>query len=510
MKSIYRKCIYLFSLSLLLFTSCQDMLDEVPLDFINQKQFFKNEAQCEAAANGCYGPLNSIFNQTLLIPLEACSDLAYLDNKSYEDVSFSLSPASPGNGKSLWSSLYYAIRLCNGNYDGILRADIDEKKKGQYMAEIAFLRGLYYYTLTSTFGDIPFYTDDVCSLEILKKVSALPRMSASETRDSLIGDLSRLIEYLPKRVPAQNYSRIPRQAAHMLIAKMAMWNKDYALAFEHLTEIRLIYGHLSQYSLEDTKFSEKNKPESIFEVQYTYSATGLRKTSSTACYFTPYKNEKDKAVYDGLTIPYLGTKASPFTSLRPSKNLIELYEAVKAELSPEAEGIDPRSRIIMGYGYKNEEFNSVKNGNKPWMGPKFWCPGMDNMSDGNNQKVFRFADALLMLAECANELGKQDLALECLKEVRQRALYGMFFENRDPEAIRKEIRDERARELMGEYGRRWDLVRWGIFYESIKNTTGTEIETIGKNIKPFHQYYPIPDTEVQRTNGILTNDAYNQ
>ncbi|MGL4293173.1 MAG: RagB/SusD family nutrient uptake outer membrane protein, partial [Bacteroidales bacterium] len=488
-----------------------DMLEEVPLDFINKKQFFKNEKQCEAAANGCYGPLNSIFNQTLLIPLEACSDLAFLDNKSYEDVAFSLSPSSPGNGKSLWSSLYYAIRLCNGNYDGVMRANIDSKAKGQYMAEIAFLRSLYYYTLTSLFGDTPFYTDDVCSLEVLKRVSKLPRMNAVETRDSMIRNLSGLMHHLPKKSPNSSYSRIPVQAAHMLIAKMAMWNKDYQLASEHLTEIRNIYGHLSQYPLSDTQFSEKNKPESIFEVQYTYDVAGLRKTSSTACYFTPYKNEKDKAIYDGLTISYLGSKASPFTSLRPSQYLIDLYEEVKGDLLAEAEGIDPRSRLIMGYGYKNDEFNSVKNGGKPWMGPKFWCPGMDNMSDGNNQKVFRFADALLMLAECANELGNPDLALECLKEVRQRAKYGEFFEGRDQEAIRQEIRKERGRELMGEYNRRWDLVRWGIFYESIKSTTGEELkETIGKNIKPYHQYYPIPDTEVQRTNGILTNDAYLQ
>ena len=146
---------------------------------------------------------------------------------------------------------------------------------------------------------------------------------------------------------------------------------------------------------------------------------------------------------------------------------------------------------------------------KPWMGPKFWCPGMDNIADGNNQRVFRYADVLLMMAECANELGDANLAMSCLNEVKGRASEVYKLTNYPgKDSFFQEIKDERARELMGEYGRKWDLVRWGIFYDAVKSTTANEYEVIAANLRPYHAYYPIPDREVLRSQGVLTNPAY--
>lgn len=51
------------------------------------------------------------------------------------------------------------------------------------------MRAFYYWLMTSFFGDIPFYTDDVSDEAMLEKVAKLPRMSAVETRDWLIKDL---------------------------------------------------------------------------------------------------------------------------------------------------------------------------------------------------------------------------------------------------------------------------------------------------------------------------------
>ncbi|MNL87978.1 hypothetical protein D3C87_2174290 [compost metagenome] len=61
---------------------------------------------------------------------------------------------------------------------------------------------------------------------------------------------------------------------------------------------------------------------------------------------------------------------------------------------------------------------------------------------------------------------------------------------------------------MGEYGRKWDLVRWGIFYDAVKATTATEYVSIEENLRPYHEYYPISDGEISRSWGNLTNPAY--
>lgn len=44
--------------------------------------------------------------------------------------------------------------------------------------------------MTSFFGDIPFYTEDVADEATLAKVAKLPRMSADSTRAWLIKDAS--------------------------------------------------------------------------------------------------------------------------------------------------------------------------------------------------------------------------------------------------------------------------------------------------------------------------------
>lgn len=488
------------------FSSCKKMLEEDARNFVSPSQFYKNEAQCVAALNGCHNPLTAIFNQGLLLSVEGISDLAYLPNLNNE-TRFELSAANPGMGKNLWTNTYQGIMYCNAAIAGIKASPVAEDRKPALIAEAVTLRALYYYVLTSTFGDVPFYTDDVANLETLEKVNALGRMSASDTRKFLIGDLQAYAPALPKiRTSEVVNNRISSSMAYILIGKLAMWEKDYATALTALKEIQQIYGALNQYPLVDTYFRNKNKPESIFEVQFTWSATGLKKTSQVACYFTPPRTS-GTSTYNGINIPELGDRANPFTSINPSAYFMSLYDLW-----------DPRRNIILAYTYNGQNFIRPQSANgtgKPWMGAKFWYPGMDNIADGNNQKVFRYADVLLMMAECANELDDVTLAMNSINEIKRRASVNSsatinleltaypgkiaFFE---------ELKAERARELMGEYGRKWDLVRWGIWYDSIVNTVANEFEEIKNNVRPYHEYYPIPDSEILRSDGKLHNNAY--
>ena len=173
--------------------------------------------------------------------------------------------------------------FCNSTIVGIEKATIPEDKKPPLKAEAVALRALYYYILTSTFGDVPYYTADVSSLDALETIGKLGRMNANETRTALINELKEYTPHLPMmRTSEVKDNRISAPMGYMLIGKLALWNKDYATCATAMEEIRKIYGQLVQYNLTDTYFRNKNTAESIFEVQYTWSAAGLKKTTTVA------------------------------------------------------------------------------------------------------------------------------------------------------------------------------------------------------------------------------------
>ena len=157
----------------------------------------------------------------------------------------------------------------------------------------------------------------------------------------------------------------------------------------------------------------------------------------------------------------------------------------------------------MAWDYEGKTFTGVNT--RPWMGPKFWCPDMQGSYDGNNYKVFRYADAILMKAECLHETGRYEESVEYLNMTRTRAGLKPYV-YRSPARLQDEIRNERARELFGEFQRKYDLVRWGIWYQSVLDYS--DYTYLLNNIKPCHEYYPIPDTEVVYSKYNLDNKEY--
>ena len=129
--------------------------------------------------------------------------------------------------------------------------------------------------------------------------------------------------------------------------------------------------------------------------------------------------------------------------------------------------------------------------------------------DSNNPKFFRFADALLMKSEAYLRLGNVDQAAAYLNITRVRAgldKISMASVGGNEEAFMEEIRLERARELFGEFQRKFDLVRWGIWYErTLQYNDGMYLPDF---IRPFHRYLPIPAEQITYSHGALDNNEY--
>lgn len=129
--------------------------------------------------------------------------------------------------------------------------------------------------------------------------------------------------------------------------------------------------------------------------------------------------------------------------------------------------------------------------------------------------LIRLGDVLLMLAEAYNESGATDKAVIELNKVRERV--GMPGLDSGPawlavngkEDMAERIRRERAFELAGEGQRYWDLKRWGLLEQSVKNATdifGDLMYT--RTYQERHQLWPIPLVEMERNLSLTQNPGW--
>ena len=480
-----------------LIASCS--LEEGNDNFAVPSEFYSSLGECKAGVRGCYQPIRGIYAKDMMMAVESVTDLMNAAGCATQDALLEISPATARFGVTMWRQAYIGVRNTNMCIDGLENAPVDSAKVAPLIAEAKTLRAFYYYLLTSLFGDVPYYTDIIRNRSDLERIEKLGRMSAVQTRETLIDELLECVEYFPEGTPYNlNTQHVGSAFCYMLIAKMAMWNKDWDTAESALLKLRSeqFFGTYTRekYPIEDNCFSAKNTPESIFEVQHTYTEGGLNVTTNLACYMMPHRGNGETDIYDGVQIPELGKLATTYVGLRPNKYF---YENLMAKDSK-----DLRKAINLAWDYKGKAFNA----SKPWLGPKFWCWDMNKTYDSNNYPVFRYGDAVLMLAEVYNEQGRMNDALVCLNEVKVRAGLDPMNTASSKEALLEEIQRERGRELLGEFQRKFDLVRWGVWYNQTYNYT--DFATVRANILHCHEYYPIPDEEVALSNNQLDNYAY--
>jgi hypothetical protein len=328
------------------------------------------------------------------------------------------------------------------------------------------------------------------------------------------------------------------------------------------------------YSLKDVMFRNRYTEESIFELPAYAKDYGLRVTHGLASRCTPSRTStqveggdvgdggddvemeddtvdlsKKDDMYDGIRIPSLGAEARTTSPYLPTcymyKKIMPVGSKDKRRSVYDANkwSADDIVEVEGGAGWlawcyvgwtKEESMETVpahmiffkktkdtgngtdKNG-QPFLGDKFWCPGMVYNQDSNNLKIFRFAHVVLDLAEAHMRMGDWDMANGYLNATRKRAgldLLTLYTE----EEFMEELQMESARELFGEFTRRHNLVRWGIWYDQIikyakyptssgKNESNCDIVS---HVQPYpcREYYPIPDQQIVLSNYNLSNPEY--
>lgn len=544
------------AIALLIFGAISCSLKEKITSYTEGDKYYRSVEQIKTGLNACYSPLKLIYtNMGFWEMCECATDLMYLNIDNQIDAVCDIAPARPGAASLVWQRGYQGVSRTNSMIyytdRAVTEGYINENEAAPLYAEASVLRSFYWYLLTSTFGDVPFYTERVTE-ENRTKIVKLPRMSATEIRTFCVEELRKNLSAMPARRTYDSGTdyRVSRALGLMLGGRLCLWDKDWDGALEFFGQLETIYGDLSQYPLSDVPFSVKYSRESIWEVPNIYEANGLQIVGTLASWTTPLRAQNIVSdefaqediisdIYYGIGIPELGSHAMTYTSVRPTpflcQNLLPYLsdDLRSGEYSNGAKtarggsgnlawrwlGYDPDDagrtgeKQVMFFGSKNADgtWARMNQSSTPWLGNKFWCPDMRSTRDANNYKIFRYAGAVLGLAEANLMKGDVASSLHYLNMVRSRAgLSDLSLADvgGNADLLMEEIRRECAKELLGEYNRKFDLVRWGIWYERTRQyNTGS---LISQNVRPCNRYWPIPADQVAASGGVLTNKEYGE
>jgi starch-binding outer membrane protein, SusD/RagB family len=470
-------------------------------------------------------------------------------------------PVSGDIGWWVWREWYYTINVCNF---GLSRTGDDDSKLSESMKDIKgqllFLRALAYYNLAGYYQDVPLITD-------YSTYSSLDGLYATnntfdEVMDQVEKDFKEAIDLLPSRDKGGEWAkgRATCGAAAGYYARALMQRHKYSEALAVLKDIiNKKYGTYKLMANYGDNFREgaqyENNDESLFEVQFLdYGTQGTDdewtpvNTSKNATQGSAIESNCGPGAYGG----WADLSASPW-----------LYQLFKQERTKSGK-LDPRLYWTIGtyetdwdnndqtlgnvcYQSKMTPTDTVvtnnNNGGLPIckftnMRTGLYDKVVTGLHDGINLRLMRYSDVLLRAAECENEVnGPTQQAIDWINEVRRRAgladLKLSDFPTKD-KLFEQIANVERPKEFGCEFGRGFDLLRWGFFYSADRlqqlKEHGTyrcsihhakdpvSYDLVGKDPEvkcsydtyvPGHEFLPIVETLTNKNPNLKGNSANN-
>jgi hypothetical protein len=496
MRKIYNKILLIVFLAFGLW-GCEDFLNEYPVSEISTASFFKNEAQFEQAVNGAYSDLRTLGGDQSLWTdgtFWAAGEMRS-DNTTFQHNTTDQSGhrfwhldqfVMDGQNEIVsvaWNACYTGIGKCN---TVIKYAEgLEYPKKARHLAEVKFIRALYYYTLVRLFGDVPLVTEPANSYQ--KAFEGNKRVSKDLVFELIVSDLNEAKQNLPKSYASEEFGRATEGAARTLLADVLMWLGNYG---EAKTELEAIVTS-KQYELLDDyasvfNINNENNKEIVFSVQYIVGTYGLG--TANMYRFTPW-NAGNRYISHGQILARTGMNI-------PTASLINSFETG-----------DLRKNMI-DFGYIDEEFGTYQGNIVPFT-KKFWDPGHAvQYVTGTDFPLYRYPHVLLMLAECYLREGGGD-PVPLVNQVRRRAgLPNLSSVTLD------DIIHERRVEFHCEADRWWVLLRTGKAVEVMTAHGNEEKANRPPDVIPSTAFqkikllFPIPTNVLQNDPTMEQNPEY--
>jgi hypothetical protein len=407
---------------------------------------------------------------------------------------------------SLWTDHMAFISQASGIISDVDSAYSNDPASLINKAEASFLRAYAYFDMVRDYGEVP-----IINFKVYQASDAnVPKKSVAEVYAFIDSDLDFAEQYLPESWDSKFLGRITKGAAKTLHAKTYLYRKNWATALAKLDEV-IASGKYSLYPDYGKLFTEEaeNSSESIFEIQNYTSDNGSLISSN---YLPNYQGIRGDGEWDlgwGWNLPDVGFVDTGYEAKDPRKTATILYAGKPDSI----------------YGATLPPFAgfSANTNNWPYWNKKVYSSPARRAATGSrfglwlNTIILRYADVLLMDAEAANELGGAaniQKALDNLELVRDRARKSYPatpgalppVTSTDQATIRTAIKNERRVEFGLEFERFYDLVRWTPAPDNIDAIH--VLKPLGYTDK--NKYYPVPQPEVDKSNGVLMqNPDYN-
>lgn len=477
------RIIFSLLLSGVLLGSCKkDFLELQPISSVTTENFYKNANDIKNAVSGMYGSLQfaGVFVNNYVFGDERSDDTQPVASGSVTDQDefhrFYIRTTNPFI-LARWNDSYRGVSRCNAILDRIGAITMDDALKNRSIAETKFIRGLIYFNLVRTFGDVPLVLNEIKDPDA---GYAFGRNPKAEVYTQIEKDLTEASAALPASYTGSDIGRATRGAAKSLLGRVYLTEKKYTDAAAKLKEVinSNIYAILPAYA-DVFRVSNKNNKESVFEVQFKSGGVGEG---------NPWPNAFAPENSGNAVIPYGGDGNN-----QPTNDLINSYEAA-----------DIRKAFSVATSYVNANgqtipYNFIK---------KYYDVPATKNDNGNNIPVIRYADVILMYAECLNEAGYQPAgeAMMYLNQTRNRA--GLA--NRttadilSQQSFRLAMEQERRFEFAFE-GLRWfDLVRTGRAV-TIMNSKKTQFNLV-KEVTDNDLVFPIPQSQIDINKSKITQN----
>ncbi|HEV7994136.1 MAG TPA: RagB/SusD family nutrient uptake outer membrane protein [Gemmatimonadaceae bacterium] len=513
---------------------CVD-LTEHPVTGITSA-YYATPAGFEAAVNAMYQPLRTHWalerGATMTIfgtdEFQKGADGSY---KFFNDYTAQL------NGdvdfiRNTWRDFYQGVNTANTVIAAAPTANVPDAAKSLRVGEARFLRGLYYFNLVRTYGDVPLTLEPTAGV-----ATETNRRPTADVYKSIIDDLNAAIAALPDK--AAQYGRADKPAAQHLLAEVYLTRAapgDMALAAANAKAVvdNPRFKLLPRYKDLFVMGNEVNS-EVVFAIQYTSdpisNGPGEDFGNKLHLYFGyPYDLEP------GMVRDIANDR--PFRRFRPTVWLLGLWDRSKdtryddmfknvwlvnnpndTKIPKDGSG---KPRLIQGdtavwmpgvelgaaekakHAYKIYYPSEYQDAVFPVLN-KYLDPTRTSTNQEPGQRdhpIMRLANTYLMLAEALMRDGKPDQALPYVNAVRTRAAkvgQEAAMQVTAADLNIDFILDERARELTGETTRWFDLTRTHKLVERVQkyNPGG------GANVKAFHELRPIPQNEILLSTGSM-------
>jgi hypothetical protein len=516
-------------LSISLFIGCS--LDEESIRMPVADTYYKTEEGARDLVNSCYTYTRKLYGDYQGFSINVQGTDLFLPGGD-GDSQWGRYELLPTNGyiSAHWNNSYLGITACNTLLSRAEEIEASANVVNTFKGEALFLRSLYYHVLVMNYGDIPMPTEEITSVQTEET-----RVSQDVVYDQIISDLLKAEELLPES--QSDYGRATKSAAQALLARVYLWNKQYANAFTYAKKVidngkfQLIPDFADLWRIDNQKNEEViwavqytqepklndvgNIGSSVFLMRYDIRPGTVRtlEDGRPFRYHMPtryflnllHENQSWDSRFDKC-YTYMWTAKNEATLL-PEMVLGDTALFVPPYSVPEAVKEATKNRYTT---YDIDYFFDATspNGEIP-KGPREVFPSINKFMDPTRLSipeagtrdfvVFRLAEMYLIAAEALMMENKTSEGVEYINAIRKRAAWDeASYEKAKLTADKLNIDailEERALELAAECVGRWaDLKRTGKLIERVKlyNPDGRA------QIQEKHLLRPIPQSMMDR------------